>query len=391
MDKVFPRYYKPVTGMDDPVVHTEHWDLAKEAFDEKKYKQAVLEVIRFVNSKALEGVDTSGEVDITGYQGSAQMNIHVDDDVFRVKAPFLKITDGTNKVALLRKIAEINFSAMSLAQIVRHDRRLCFEYEMPVALAQPNKVYDILWEVSVNADKYDDLLINHFGADFVMAPSKKELTPEESREVRWQIEQLFEDFRQIMDYFVRHRHEDYKWELSAITLLKFSNMPYVHGQLRTDLINEISQMFDSDISFDYRADRAARYVKKLMETPMEELFENIYHAPQFVSLRWRMTEDIIAERLKNYVQTVETNHQKERLMYQYYYLKIIFHKLIYDYNLEKDYLEAIQHTLVAVNGKDYEEAVPLLEELFYKMLNKKLKPQAKPKSKGGFFSRLFNG
>jgi len=391
MENILPTYYKPVVSIDDPVVDVAHWDKAVDAFDEKKFKEAVLEVINYMNANVLKDVDTTGDIEITEYQGSAQINIHIDDKKFRIKAPFLKITGQTNQVALLRKIAEINFSAMTLAQITKHDNRLCFEYEMPIELSQPNKLYDLLWEVSVNADKYDDLLINNFKADFVEKPQKKDLTSEEREEVKRQMKALFTDFEKIYKQFIDKRLESYKWELSALSLLKLSNMPYVHGQLRTDLIDEISHIFNGDIPMDYRADKAFKYLKKLMQKSDDEIFENIYHARQFVSLRMRSSEDIIAERLKNYTKTVETNRQKERFMYQYYYLKIIFHKLIYDYNLEKNYLDAIQDTLVSVNGQDYEEAVPVLEDLYFKMLNKELtKKEIKTEKKGGFFSNLFH-
>jgi len=391
MENVLPKYYKPVAGISDPVIDVEHWEKAMDAFDEKRYKEAAVEVLNYINSDIMKEVDTSGDIDITAHQGSAEIQIHIDDKIFRIKAPFLQLTDRSNTVALLRKIAEINFSAMTLAQIYKRDSNLCFEYEMPIELAQPNKVYDLLWEVSVHADKYDDVLINNFGASFIAEPQKTALTAEEQEEALRQIKAVFTDFEQIMSYLVEKRLETYKWELSALTLLKLSNMPYINGQWRTDLIDEISQIFNGDISFEYRADRAVQYIKKLLKKPLDELLKDIYQAPQFISLRWRSTEDIIADRLKNYTQTVEKNKKGERYMHQYYYLKIIFHKLIYDYNLEKNYLDAIQDTLVSVNDKDYEEAAPVLEDLYFKMLHKELvKKEEKPEKKGGFFSNLFH-
>ena len=391
MENVLPKYYKPVAGISDPVIDVEHWEKAMDAFDEKRYKEAAVEVLNYINSDIMKEVDTSGDIDITAHQGSAEIQIHIDDKIFRIKAPFLQLTDRSNTVALLRKIAEINFSAMTLAQIYKRDSNLCFEYEMPIELAQPNKVYDLLWEVSVHADKYDDVLINNFGASFIAEPQKTALTAEEQEEALRQIKAVFTDFEQIMSYLVEKRLETYKWELSALTLLKLSNMPYINGQWRTDLIDEISQIFNGDISFEYRADRAVQYIKKLLKNPLDELLKDIYQAPQFISLRWRSTEDIIADRLKNYTQTVEKNKKGERYMHQYYYLKIIFHKLIYDYNLEKNYLDAIQDTLVSVNDKDYEEAAPVLEDLYFKMLHKELvKKEEKPEKKGGFFSNLFH-
>jgi len=84
-------------------VNVEHWDKAVDAFDEKNYKEAALEVIRYINSNALKDVDTSGDVDITGYQGSAQIQIHIDDKTFRIKVPFLKLNEKPKTVALFEK------------------------------------------------------------------------------------------------------------------------------------------------------------------------------------------------------------------------------------------------------------------------------------------------
>ena len=95
-------------------------------------------------------------------QGSAEIHLKITDTTFCIRAPFLRIGDKTNRVALLRRVAEVNFSPLRLEQIHLKKDELHFEYEMPIELAQPNKVYDIIRNVALFADKYDDEFVENF-------------------------------------------------------------------------------------------------------------------------------------------------------------------------------------------------------------------------------------
>jgi len=390
MENVIPKYVRPIPSIGDPINKVSYWDQAIEDFDDKEYKKAALEVINYMNSSLLEGKDTSGAIEIIQMQGSAEIHVTISDTSFSVKAPFLKITSETNEVALLRKVAEVNFTPLKLAQIRLKENELWFEYEMPIELSQPNKVYDILRSVIIYADDYDDLFIEKYKASFYKEPQTKALTAEEKELVWKQITAVFEDYKNYAAFFKEKRWDDWVWDLIVISLLKISNMTYVHGKLRSDLIKNISMMFDGDINYNHRMDKGKNYMNTLMEMSQEDIMKNVYHAEQFVSLRWRSSPQIITDRLKNNLERVK-DYEKEGSNFNLsYYLQYILLKLIYDYNLDEKYKDAIETVLEEVSGLEPDESAPKLAKVFHALQSGSINNQPEVKKKKGFFSNLFN-
>ena len=390
IENVIPKYVRPIAKIDDPISNPAFWDDAVDAFDEKKYKETIINVLTYMNPNVFDGVDTSGDFEIVKPQGSAEIHIKVTDTTFSIKAPFLKMTENTNKVALLRKVSEVNFTPLRLAQIHQNNDELWFEYEMPIELSQPNKVYDIIYNVAFYADEYDDMFINDYKAEFIRKPSYKELSDTEKEQVWQQITDVFEDYKNYTELFKEKRWDDYIWDILAISMLKISNMPYVHGELRSDLIRNIGRIVNGDLDYNFRVDKAVNFMKKLIDTPKEEIFKNIYHAESLISLRWRSSEQAITDKLKVYLERVQDYEKKENYFAVSYYLQFIFLKLIYDYNLDDNYKQAIYNVLEEVSGLEPSEAAPKLIKVFYAMQDGSINKTETKKEKKGFFSKLFN-
>ena len=390
MENIMPNYKRPIASIDDPVVKVEHWDAAMDAFDEKDYKKSLVAVINYVNPKLLENKNTDGDIEVVQMQGSAEVHVKITKTNFSVKAPFLRITDQTNEVALLRKVAEVNFSPLTLAQIQLEKNELWFEYEMPIEFSQPHKVYDILRNVSVYADDYDDMFIDKYNAAFYKEPKHTELSSTEKEEVWSQINTIFEDYKNYTQFFKDKRWDDFQWDNLAISMLKISNMPYVHGKLRSDLIEYIGNLFNPDLDFNLRVDKSVNFMKKLTEKSQDEIMKNVYHAEQFISLRWRSSQQIITDRLEHNLERVQ-NYEKEQSNFNLsYYLQFNLLKLIYDYTLEDHYKNAIETVLEEVSGLDPNESAPKLAKVFHALHSGSINNQKTKKESKSFFSKLFN-
>lgn len=389
MENVIPKYRRPIVSVDEPVVKVAHWNEAIDAFDDKEFKKSALGVINYINPKLLEGKNTDSDIEIVQKQGSAEIHVKITNEIFSVKAPFLRITEKTNQVALLRKVAEVNFSPLKLEQIQLENDELWFEYEMPIELSQPNKVYNILRNVSVYADDYDDLFIEKYQASFYKEPEHKALTEEEKELVWSQISDVFEDYKNYTAFFKEKRWEDFQWDNLVISLLKISNMPYVHGKLRSDLVEYISNLFNGNLDFKFRVDKGVNYMKKLTEKSKEEIMKNVYHAEQFISLRWRSSSQIITDRLKNVLERVQQYEKEESNFNLSYYLQFTLLKLIFDYNLEEHYKTAIEDVLEEVSGLTPSEAAPKLTKVFYALQKGSINNQGAKNGSKGFFSKLF--
>ena len=391
MENILPKYKRPIAKIDDPTVNVDFWDEAVDAFDDKNYKQSALAIINYINPNILKDVDAEQDVIFTQMQGSAEVKVKITDSTFCIKTPFLRITEQTNQVALLRRVAEVNFTPLRLAQIHLKDNELFFDYEMPIELAQPNKVYDILREVCVYADDFDDKFIEKYKADFYKTPKKIELTETEKEAVWQQISDIFEDYTNYSAFFKEKRWESYVWDLLAISFLKISNMPYMHGKLRSDLIRNISSLFNFDIDFNHRVDKGVNFMKELMARSKEDILKNAYHAEQFLSLRWRSSEQIIKDWAQNRLETIQKYEKEESNFNMSYYLQVGFLKLIYDYNLEQNYTDVINSVLEDVSGLEPSDAAPKMAEVFYQLLNGEINaPKPEKEKKKGFFSKLFN-
>lgn len=390
MENVIPTYTRPIANSNDPVNSASYWDEAIELFDQKQYKKTIINVLLYMNSNLLDNVNTENDFEVVKMQGSAQIHVKVTDTTFSVKAPFLRITNKTNEIALLRKIAEVNFTPLRLAQIRKKEDVLSFEYQMPIELSQPNKVYDILRTVIVYADLYDDLFIDKYNAEFYKEPQIKQLTNSEQETVWKQISQILKEYEDYQQFFKDKRWDDWIWDIIVITLLKISNMPYVNGKLRTDLIKNINIMFDGDVNYNHRMEKGKNYLNTLLKQSKEEIMSNIYHSEQFLSLRWRSSPQIITDKLENSIKRVAEYEKDESYFNLSYYLQYILLKLIYDYNLDQTYTNKIETVLEEVSGLEPDVAALKLAKTFYELHSGSVNKQETIKKKKGFFSNLFN-
>lgn len=367
MAHVLPQYIKPFESLEEPAIDVEVWKEATDAFDSKKYKDSVIHLLNYINPKVLKGVKTKGDIELVQTQGSAEIHLTITESMLRIHAPFLKVTEDTNVVALLRRVTEINFTMLDLAQIVLEGDELFFKYEAPLSTCQPNKIYTVLRNITFRADDYDDLFVEEYGAVFYKEPNTTPLKEKEVKETLGQIREIFSKFDEDTTYFVENRKDNYRWDAIVISLLRLSNMPYMQGKLRSEIIENIERMYNGDIDLTQRINKGLLYIKELQELSDSYYEESLYHADQFISLRWRSSPHIVEERMENHKETIDEMEAAEDHMAIAYFLYAIFLKLIYNYNLDKNYKDAIEATLTKVSGKSTEDAAPLLLELYWDM------------------------
>jgi len=386
MKNILPKFQRPIQGIDEPRTEVSHWDKAMDAFEANDFRTALLETINYINPEILSGKDTSGTLSIVRGQGSAEIQVTITEDKFTVKAPFLKVTDATNKVALYRKIAEVNFHPLTLAQIHLTNNELWFDFEMPISLCQPYKVYDVLREICVYADDYDDEFVDKYKANFYKEANVQPLAGGEVDQVWQQISNVLEDYKNLSALFKEKRWNNFQWDIVVISILKIVNMPYVHGNLRTKLQEYANNMFNGQIDFQYRIDKGTKFMQELCEKPKEEFMSDIYHADAFISLKWRSSVQILQDEVKNWEPTI-TKYIKDNDNFSLsYFLQYNYLYMLYNFNVEENHKNAIYDALEAASGLEPHDAVPKLLQAYNSFL---LGKTAVSSGKKGLFSKLF--
>lgn len=390
MEHILPNYSQPLASIKEPSIETDYWDVAKNDFDDKLYKKALIGVINYLNVEVLKEIDT--EVDVvkfTQMQGSAELHMEINPKSFKIYVPFLKITEKTNVVALLRKVAEVNFRRFDLTQIVLEEDKLFISSEIPLELCKPYKIYMLLREVCFRTDELDDEFIEKYDASFIKKPNYVELSDEEKVKVWKQIDNVLDDYDKYSIHFKEKQWDGYLWDIGVICLLKLANMPYLNGVLRHELMDTIDLMYNADNKFTYRVEKGRNFIKKLSGKSKTEIMSNVYHTEQFISLLWRSSEEIIEKKMEDYKESVEKYDRDENAFAVSYYLQTVFLKLLYNYNLEESYKEAIENVLEDVSGQSDEYSAPKLLKVYYAFAKKTLKP--KEEEKKSFWSKLFGG
>ena len=373
MENVLPHYSRPFASSKEPSISVKYWDMAKEEFDNKEYKKALISVINYLNIDVLKDSNLDEDIHIVQMHGSAEINIDISDTTFKIHVPFLKITDKTNVVALLRKVAEVNFSRFDLAQIVLEEDKLTISYETPLELCQPFKIYTLLREICFRSDEFDDEFIENYEAAFYKEPKRRELSKEEQEKAWLQIDTILQEYEDYSNYFKEKQKDGYQWDIGIISLLKIANMPYVNGVLRYELMEQIDLMFNGDKEFNYRVEKGRNYIKKLSGKSKNEILFNLYHTEQFISMLWRSSPAIIEEKLESFHSTVEKYDKDENAFAAAYYLQGVFLKLLYNYNLDERYKNIIENVFEETSSLKPEDAAPKLLEVYYAMYKKELK------------------
>ncbi len=390
MNNVLPHFKRPLKSNNEPKTIVSYWDKAMDAYDAKNYKTALLETLNYMNPELLDNRDTNSDLNIVQGQGSAEIRIHISSDTFSIQAPFLKVTESANKVALFRKIAEVNFAPLTLAQIHLKEDTLWFGVEMPISQCQPYKVYDALREVCVYADDYDDEFVEKYKADFYQEPKISPLTLDEKETVWHQINGILTDYKNYSQFFKEKRWDAFQWDIIFISILKIVNMPYVHGTLRTKLQEYVNNMYNGSIDFNHRIDKGTNFMQKLCAMSQKEIMSDVYHAQAVISLKWRSSIKIVQDEAKKMERFVNKYVNDSDNFSLCYYLQYSFLHLLYNFNVEDVHKEAIYDVLEKVSGLEPSTASKHLLNTYYGFLdgNTKVASAAKGSSKG-FFSKLF--
>lgn len=388
MKNVLPKFQRPIQGIDEPRTAVSHWDKAMDAYDDKNYRTALIETINYINPELLSGKDTNNDINLVRGQGSAEIQVQITATTFSIKAPFLRATDATNKVALYRKISEVNFNPLTLAQIRLKEDTLWFEYESPIVLCQPYKVYDVLREICVYADDYDDEFAQKYKADFYKETNVQPLAGEEVEQVWQQINTILTEYKDYSAFFKEKRWNAYQWDIIVISILKIVNMPYVHGTLRTKLQEYVHNLFNNQIDFQHRIDKGTNFMTKLCAKSKEDFMKDIYHADAFISLKSRSSVQILQDDAKNLEATITRYVNDGDNFSLCYFLQYNFLYTLYNFNVEEVHKNAIYAVLENVSGLEPQNAAPKLLETYHAFLNGSTKV-ASARGNKGLFAKLF--
>ncbi|MBS9783509.1 MAG: hypothetical protein KGV46_03045 [Pasteurella sp.] len=364
---MFPRFDFPLkdNGYRECELLYSEWSEATEAYERKEYKAVVYHLLRFINQNVAGTLRLNKkDIHIEIKHSCMLLDIKVNDDEFKIKAPFLTITEQTNVIALLRKISELNFNALMLPQIILEDDLLYFSYSCPLELCEPAKILAVIREICYQGDYHSPRLKENYQTDYFINPSKRDLTTNEKDKVFTSIKKILDDYDNCMAFFEKERLSEYHWDIVTITLLKFENMPYLNGVLRSDLLDITSLMY-SDNHTEFKVDRGMAFIKELKEKSTQEFLDSMYYQHTFYTRLMNISQETLKEELEKNKERFEKSKKEGRYFALTYDIYERLLKIIYEYNIDDKTRNMIYKGLNQIKrNTDFEEAAMTLYNLY---------------------------
>ncbi len=382
-----PVYINPTETPNIPYSQMHHWDASVDAFDENRPLLSLTHLLNYVNKNILDKDKITKNTSISYPHGSSIINIRIVNDEFIITAPFLKTTQS-HKIALYRKIAEINFHPLTLARIKLKDELLWFEYRTPIGLIQPNKIYDVLREICIFADDFDDAFIKKYNAKFYQKPQIEQFKPEIDHQIYEDIQSYIENCLILINSFEKERMTGFIWDTIVTTCFKIVDMPGIQSTLRTELEDQIAFLRHNEtIEIEDRVAQAKAYIIKLSNISFDDLTKNFYRCDFFISTKFRSSLPIIQQYLTPFLarkdEEIRAGNEKASFFTMYY----AFLSLIYDYNISKEHFIIITSSLEKTSEIDWDKGVMILDELFTNFMDGNI--GISNKNEKGFFANLF--
>lgn len=362
------------------------WEQVLQAHKQGDYPGVVRGIVDYAGPRLAARF---GNPDKTAYSiphGSTILHLDLSGPEFTVRAPFLDISDS-KKIPLMRRITELNFSPLNLAAVQLQGNRLEFRYSCPMELCEPYKIYDVLREICVYADSYDDEFIQKFGARALAEPLV-ERYPREMLDKAWEHMQFYiEGARKGIAWFESKRAFNLAWDLIAITLMQIEYYIQPQGMLRTDMEKMIGYLIDETDLINTKVSRGKAFLDKMAGYDRAAFDADLYRVQTFIPFKVRSTEQALRS------QSVNTYDQARRQMEAGDHLgatiSLLYHffDLFYQHDVPPAIARRLEKALSRASGKPWNEASFILFKAMNRIMAAPLTPYSRPGS--GIFSKLF--
>lgn len=391
-------FYRTIVGSLKSNVNVDAWNIVLDKYDAAQYADVVRGCINYVDSTIETKYANADKTEYNIPHGSVVVNVKITETELQVNAPFLSL-EGAKQVPLLRQVAQINFTPLTLSRIDLDGDKLYFRCSVPLVLCEPYKVYDIFREICINADNYDDEFISKFDAKRIQEP-RVYAYDAAKKDAAWNTMQAY-----INEAFVAYEQLENKrltgflWDILSITLLKIDYFCSPQGTLRGEIEKAISNLNSKD-EYYARLGAGKDFLKKLQNYDRTKFDNDLYKIDVFVPYKFRTNLESVRNGLKYAHETADKeikamDYLGATLTIQYGILNFF-----YNNNVDDNIAEVLTQAMENAATKPLQESSKILYDAINKIMTtdnfvvaaaptNTTQQQTNQGEKKGFFSKLF--
>jgi hypothetical protein len=388
-------YHPPLRGTYSHHLTPIYYESAVNAYNHKDYVSSIDSLIKYLTHDTHTTItDNVGKITYILPHGSIVITFTVDieKDLVHIQAPFISISES-KIIPLLRKATQLNFSPLVLSRIVLVGSDMYFDYKTILEDTDPDKLYDILREICLQADTYDDEFIHKYNATRLHTP---EIIPykDAQKEEAWQNMLLYvKEADLAIQYFESKRMNGFVWDILAILMMKLDYYLQPQGYLRKMLEDAIDHLFgDTEISMRIQYGRS--FLQKLQQMEKKMFFESLYHIHILIPYKEVYGTEAFHKQLQHAFIQAQDEYKNMDYYGCVYTIQYNLYRICYKGNFDQIFSDAIRTCLSGSHNRPIDEAATLmlsdLETIMAITPQSKIPEEDKRiESKKGFFAKLF--
>jgi hypothetical protein len=344
----------------------EEWNKSKKLYDQQEYDDSIVHFFTYLRDPNTNNVIFEKENDTTKFfihQGSKKISGSIDDYCVKAEVAIASFTEPS--VPVFRQLLEKNFQ-LYYSKFYLDEDKLKLKIYNNIRAAAPNKLYYALKELSIQADRLDDILVDDFKAlEAAGTEHIVECSPEE-KQVKYDF------FRYWIDKTIakieKLNPDTFSGGISYMMLNLVFKLDYLllpEGRF-TEKLEEVNSIFwtnPKEIAVSERNYNMLKKLKELQQWKEEDVKKYFYKAKHTFSLTkptpFNHVIDTINNTFKNVTWYRENDHNDivlEMLEYSFAFSQ-------FSYSLPKPATQLFD-ILMHVNHNDYYQAMGYEDRLY---------------------------
>jgi hypothetical protein len=345
-----------------------YWSDSMDLFEKGKFKESIISFLNYMNPELVKtkGINNNSEFNFP--HGSMIINFKITPDYYEITAPFIKVPEK-RAVVLLRQIAEINFSTLNQSQIFCKNNELYFYYKAPVSHCYPYKLWDLFYEICINADYYDDMFISQLEAGRTAEPDVKHYSKAE-------LDKAYALYNEILDFGIDGctEHQGKRWfslgvDHAFITLMRIDHSLNPQGIINNNIKDYF--VYNDNLTEEENLNKLIANLKKLKALDRKVFDDSMYRTSFLIPIKRRAEQEYVQNILKEDQENCKETMANSNFMSVTYTLLFKFYQIMYDNNIPSNIEKIIISALNDVSGKRFNDAAKILMNALEKILNLK--------------------
>ncbi len=273
------------------------WPNVTKAWDERRYQDSFLGLLDYINPGLRSKYGNSTQTQFTVPHGSVIVDIKINGDKVNITCPLVDITEAM-RIPLLRKIAEVNFYPLVLAQIRLNANQLTFNYSTTLDTCEPFKMYYVLKEICSTADRYDDELREKFKAKNLVEPKVVYPSPEVTTKAWEHVNDIINETFEYAAYFDSQRWFGSTLDYLMLALKRIDLCLQTQGYLKIELDRVAGEMANGNVNITERVQTGRKFLQQLQQNGKDAFAKYLYQADTFVPEKASIGGDKVKSMIK---------------------------------------------------------------------------------------------